>query len=125
VNPLLMTGVTIVLFAFASYCTAIVTQIRRRLPTPLMRAFLTIGVLLDATSTSFMIAGSRRIPLTFHGVLGYSAFLLMLIDLVLVWRFFRRHGMFALPRSLHRYSLAAFSWWTLAFVAGPIVALRL
>jgi len=26
---------------------------------------------------------------------------------------------------LHRYSLAAFSWWILAFIAGPIVALRM
>jgi hypothetical protein len=125
VNPLLTTGVIIVLFAFSSYITSIITQVRRRAPTLVMRAFLTAGVLLDATSTSFMIAGSRKIPLTFHGVLGYSAFLLMLIDLVLVWRFFRRQGAVALPRRLHRYSLAAFSWWTLAFIAGPIIAFRL
>jgi hypothetical protein len=124
-NPLLTTGVIIVIFAFSSYLTAIVTLLRRRAPTPWMRAFLTAGVLLDATSTSFMIAGSRRIPLTFHGILGYSAFLLMLIDLVLVWRFFRRNGPKVLSRPLHRYSLAAFSWWTLAFIAGPIVAFRL
>ena len=32
----------------------------------------------------------------------------MLIDLVLVWRFFRAHGTAALPRRLHRYSLAAY-----------------
>jgi hypothetical protein len=124
-NPLLTTGVIIVVFAFSSYLTAIITLLRRRAPTPLMRTFLTAGVLLDATSTSFMIAGSRRIPLTFHGILGYSAFLLMLIDLILVWRFFRRNGPVVLPRPLHRYSLAAFSWWILAFIAGPIVAFRL
>jgi hypothetical protein len=125
VNPLLTTGVIIVVLALCSYGTAIFTQLRRRVPTLRMRLFLTTGVLLDATSTSFMIAGSRRIPLTFHGILGYTAFVAMLIDLVLVWRFFRRHGTAELPRSLHRYSLAAFSWWTLAFIAGPIVALRM
>ena len=124
-NPILTTGVIIVVFAFASYSTAIVTQLRRRAPTPLMRTFLTAGVILDATSTSFMIAGSRRIPLTFHGILGYTAFLVMLIDLVLVWRCWRRQGVAALPHSLHRYSIAAFTWWTLAFIAGPIVAFRL
>ena len=124
-NPLLTTGVIIVIVAFSSYGTAIFTQLRRRAPTPRMRFFLTAGVLLDAASTSFMIAGSRRIPLTFHGILGYSAFLAMLVDLVLVWSFFRRHGAAELPRALHRYSLAAFSWWTLAFIAGPIVAFRL
>ena len=124
-NPLLITGMTIVVFTFASYTTAIVTQLRRRIPTARMRAFLTTGVALDAASTSFMIAGSRRIPLTFHGVLGYSAFLLMVIDLVLVWRTFRSRGLVPLPRRLHRYSLAAYSWWTLAFIAGPIVAFRM
>ena len=124
-NPLLITGMTIVVFAFASYTTAIVTQLRRRIPAARMRAFLTTGVALDAASTSFMIAGSRRIPLTFHGVLGYSAFLLMVIDLVLVWGTFRSRGLVPLPRRLHRYSLAAYSWWTLAFIAGPIVAFRM
>lgn len=124
-NSLLITGVTIVFFAFASYTTAIVTQIRRRVATARMRAFLTTGVALDAASTTFMIAGSRRIPLTYHGVLGYSAFLLMLIDLVLVWRFFRAQGTAPLPRRLHRYSIAAYCWWTIAFIAGPIVAFRL
>ncbi len=124
-NPLLVTGVTVVLFAFASYSTAIVTLARRHMPTPLMRGFLTAGVALDAVSTSFMIAGFRRIPLTFHGVLGYTAFLAMLVDLILVWRFFRAHGAVLLPARLHRYSFIAYGGWTLAFIAGPIVAFRL
>ena len=124
-NSLLLTGMVIVVFALASYSTAIITEIKQRAPTARMRGFLTAGVVLDATSTSFMIAGSRHIPLTFHGALGYSAFLLMLTDLVLMWRFYRRGGAAALPRRLHRYSLAAYSWWVLAFIAGPIVLFRL
>jgi hypothetical protein len=64
-NSILVTGVVIFVFAFASYSTAIVTQLRRRSPTPLVRAFL------------------------------------------------------------HRYTIAAFAWWTLAFIAGPIVAFRM
>ena len=70
-----------------------------------------------------MIAGSRRIPLTFHGILGYSAFLLMATDLVLIWRRYQLHGDESLPARLHHYSLAAYSWWVLAFVAGMILAL--
>lgn len=124
-NSLLMTGVVIVAFALGSYTTAIVTQARRHRPTALMRGFLTAGVALDATATGLMIAGSRRIPLTFHGILGYSAFILMATDLVLVWRRFRRYGDAPLPGRLHHYSLAAYSWWVLAFIAGMIVALML
>lgn len=121
-NPLLVTGVCIVLFAFGSYTTAIVTQVRRRRTPAIMRGFLTAGVSLDATATAFMIAGSRRIPLTFHGILGYSAFLLMATDLFLMWRHYRSQRNGPLPARLSRYSLAAYSWWVVAFMAGIIVA---
>jgi hypothetical protein len=124
-NMLLMIGVGVVLFAFGSYTTALVTQILQRRPTALMRAFLTAGVALDATATAFMIAGSRRIPLTFHGILGYSAFLLMATDLVLIWRHYRMRKNELLSARLHSYSLAAYSWWVLAFIAGIIVSVRI
>lgn len=122
-NPLLVTGMVIVVFALASYTTAIVTQMRQRRPTAVMRGFLTCGVALDATATAFMIAGSRRIPLTFRGILGYSAFLLMATDLFRVWRSYRLRGVDPLPAGLYRYSLAAYIWWVAAFVAGIVVAI--
>jgi hypothetical protein len=124
-NSLLIAGMSIVVFALGSYTTAIITQIRQRRPTAMMRGFLTAGVTLDATATAFMIAGSRRIPLTFHGILGYSAFLLMATDLLLMWRRYRSQSTDPLPATLHRYSIAAYSWWVLAFVAGIFVATRM
>ena len=124
-NPLLLTGMTIVVFTLASYTMAIITQARRHRPTVMMHAFLTAGVGLDATATAFMIAGSRRIPLTFHGSLGCSALLLMATDLVLMWRHYRAHGAEILPAKLHHYSLAAYTWLVVAFVAGIVVALRI
>ena len=124
-NSLLLTAIIIVFFACASYTAAIVLQIRRRTMASLMRVFLTAGVVLDVTSTTFMIAGSRRIPFTFHGVLGYSALLLMATDLVLMWRFHARTGGQRIPDGLHRYSLIAYSWWVAAFIAGAVIASRL
>lgn len=124
-NVLLVTAVIIVFFAFASYTTAVVLQIRRRTMASLMSVFLTAGVVLDVTSTSFMIAGSRRIPFTFHGVLGYSALLLMATDLVLMWRFYARNRGTRITDGLHRYSLIAYSWWVVAFAAGMVIAARL
>jgi hypothetical protein len=124
-NPLLVTGMVIVMFALGSYTTAIITQIRSRRPTAMVRSFLTAGVALDGTATAFMIAGSRKIPLTFHGLLGYSAFLLMATDLLLMWRRYRRHATEPLPAKLQRYSVASYCWWVLAFFAGIIVALRI
>ena len=124
-NPFLITGMIIVVVALGSYTTAVVTALKWRRPTAVMRGFLTAGVGLDATATAFMIAGSRRIPLTFHGLLGYSAFLLMATDLFLTWRHYRRHKTEPFPARLYRYSLAAYSWWVLAFVAGIIVVLMI
>jgi hypothetical protein len=123
-NPLLLTGIVIVLFACACYSIAIVTQLRRRWVSVVVRVFLTTGVILDATSTGFMIAGSRRIPITFHGFLGYSALLLMATDLTLTWTYFRRHSQKPLSKPLLRYSLAAYLWWMIAFIAGGVVASR-
>ena len=113
------------LFVFGSYTTAVMIQIRKRRPTAMMRAFLTASMTLDATATAFMIAGSRRVPLTFHGILGYSAFLVMATDLVLMWRRYHLQSTEPLPMKLHHYSLAAYSWWVLAFVAGIVVATHL
>jgi hypothetical protein len=122
-NPLLVTGTCLVVLALGSYSTATIAQIRRCVVTDMVRRFLTIGVVLDATATAFMIAGSRRMPLTFHGILGYSAFLLMATDLVLIRRYRRIYGISArIPGVLHRYSLIAYFWWVAAFFAGAIVA---
>jgi hypothetical protein len=121
-NPLLMTGVSIVLCAFAAYSASIIALLKTHRPGALMRGFLTAGVALDATATAFMIAGSRRLHLTFHGVWGYSALLLMAVDLTLVWIRVRSRPAEPLPARLNLYSIIAYSWWVLAFAAGIIVA---
>lgn len=124
-NSLLLTAIIIVFFACVSYTIAIITQLRQHSITAPLRVFLTAGVCLDVTSTSFMIAGSRRIPFTFHGMLGYSALFLMAADLVLMWRFYAITRGARIPKWLHRYSLIAYSWWIIAFIAGAFIASRL
>jgi hypothetical protein len=116
-----MTGVCIVFFALGSYTIATISEMRSHRSTLIVRLTLTLGVGFDITATSFMIAGSRKIPLTFHGILGYSALLMMAIDMVLVWRRFRSHPAEPLPVGLRRYSIIAYSWWVLAFLAGIVV----
>lgn len=87
-------------------------------------AFLTIGVTLDITATTFMIIGSESGPFTLHGVLGYSSLTAMLIDTVLIWRFWLNGGVKTkVPRWLHLYSRAAYSWWVIAFVTGSLLVI--
>jgi len=124
-NPILMTGVSIVFMALSAYTVAFVAQLRSHSPRRLLRISLTVGVGLDLTATSFMIAGSRNFHLTFHGLWGYSALALMALDMVLVWRRYRASPADAIPLGLRRYSVFAYAWWVLAFFAGIFVALRL
>jgi hypothetical protein len=122
-TPSLMIGITIVFFALASYTIAIISEIKNHRPNFQLRIFLTVGIILDISATTFMILGSRNFPFTFHGILGYSALLMMAIDTILMWRRFHSHPEERLPPPLHRYSLVAYSWWVCAFLAGIIITL--
>ena len=125
-NPLARTGAVIVVFALASYTVAVLTEQRRRLVTPIVLLFLTLGVLLDVTATAFMIAGSSKGPFTLHGLLGYSSLAGMIVDAGLIWRFRLNNPPLAqVPRGLHLYTRAVYVWWIAAFVTGGLlVAMR-
>jgi hypothetical protein len=85
---------------------------------------LTIGLTLDVTATLFMITGSRNIPFTPHGFLGYSALVAMLVDTILTWRYWRSEKKDQpVTRSLHLYTRFAYSWWVLAYIAGGLIAM--
>ena len=125
-NPLAKTGAIIVVFALASYTVAVLAEQRRRLVTPLVLLFLTLGVLLDVTATAFMILGSSKGPFTLHGLLGYSSLAGMIIDAALIWRFRLNHPQQApVPGGLHLFTRVAYLWWIAAFVTGGLlVAMR-
>jgi len=114
-----MTGAGIVIFALLSYSLSILTEQRKKLVTPFVLRFLTIGILLDITATTFMIIGSSNSAFTLHGVLGYSSLAGMLIDTILIWRFHlaSKPGTIV-PRRLHLYSRLAYLWWIIAFITG-------
>jgi hypothetical protein len=121
-NQLLIIGTIIVTCALASYSVAVITEQRKNILSGFVLLFLTAGITLDITATCFMIAGSRRIPITFHGILGYSALTAMLIDTILVWKS-RLKGAMSLSRRLHLYTRFAYLWWVIAYFAGGFVAM--
>jgi hypothetical protein len=123
-NPTLMTGMVIVTGALLFYSMAVLTEQRKKVLTSFILTTLTIGIILDVTATAFMIVGSRKIPFTVHGFLGYSALSAMLVDTVLTWRFWRsekKHQ--TVPRRLHLYTRFAYLWWVTAYLAGGIIAM--
>ena len=125
-NAYVQTGTIIVIFALASYSIAIFTEQRKKRILSAVLIFITLGVVLDITATAFMIIGSSKGPLTFHGILGYSSLTAMTLDAILIWRRKFAAGIGSeVPRGLHLYSRYAYTWWVLAFITGGLlVALR-
>ena len=121
-NPILVTGTIIVTFALIFYSISVFSEQRRKTLTFFALTTRTIGVALDITATAFMIAGSRKIPFTFHGLLGYSALAGMLVDTVLVWRYSRRQRQQLVSPGLKLFTRLAYLWWVLAYIAGGLIA---
>jgi hypothetical protein len=136
-NPTLFRAVGVVTFALLFYSIAVITEQRQSAISKKVLAFLTAGIICDITSTGLMIAGSRNIPITVHGFIGYSALLVMLVDTVLIWRCWAKNrvkvtdmGMAIstsadIPGGLHIYTRFAYSWWVIAYIAGAIISIIL
>jgi uncharacterized repeat protein (TIGR03987 family) len=122
-NSTLIKAVVVVTIALIFYSIAVVTEQRKGRISKNVLIFLTLGVLFDIASTTLMIVGSRKIPLTVHGVIGYSALTVMLIDTVLIWLYWRKSGSQPVSRRLNLYTRLAYGWWVIAYIAGAIIAM--
>ncbi|RPH31445.1 MAG: hypothetical protein EHM93_13590 [Bacteroidales bacterium] len=119
-----MIGALIVTLALISYSIAVFGERKKRHITKSILSFLTIGIILDITATICMIIGSTNSPFTIHGLLGYSALTLMLIDTIVIWKFYKSHGFkFEVPMGLHKYTLIAYSWWVIAYITGSLLVM--
>lgn len=118
-NSILM-GTIAVTAALLAYSIAVITEQIKKEINKIVLIFLTSGIILDITATSFMIYGSSISGFTLHGFLGYSALLGMLIDTFLIWKNYLKFGP-NISKSIHRYSLIAYIWWVIAFITGGLL----
>ena len=121
-NPGLMRAVAVVSVALIFYSIGAITEQRKAAISKLVLFFLTVGVLLDITSTTLMIINSTNIAITFHGIIGDTALLVMLIDAVLIWRHWLKNGGNRVPLRLHLYTRIAYGWWVIAYIAGAVIS---
>ena len=121
-NLFLRLGTSIVVLALISYSVAIITEQRKKIISKNVLLFLTLGVCLDITATTFMILGSAKGGFTFHGIIGYSSLLAMFIDAILLWRVKMQTGINSnVPKKIHMYSRYAYAWWVIAFITGGLL----
>jgi hypothetical protein len=121
-SPVLIAGVTIVNLALIAYSVAIITEQRKKTVNAFVLTFITSGVILDITATICMILGSVNSFATIHGLIGYSALTVMLIDAVLLWKLWLINKKPALvSKKIHFYSRYAYAWWVIAYITGALI----
>ena len=121
-EPISIVGAFLVTMALLAYGVGSITLHRFKMVGKIVLSSLTLGILLDITAFVCMIIGSQNTPFTLHGFLGYSAFLVMLIDLILLWRAVVKSGVnTTISKSLHLYARLAYSWWVVAYLTGSLL----
>jgi hypothetical protein len=122
-NPILITGISVVNLALISYAIAIFIQSRKKSITSHVLTFLTIGIILDVSSTICMIIGSGKV-ISFHGLIGYLSLAGMFTDTILSYRNVKINGLNSvLSKKFIRWSQIAFSYWALAYITGAILVM--
>jgi len=119
-----MIGAFVVTLALISYGVGSIFLQRYKIVRKKALWFLTIGIILDISATVCMILGSTNSPFTVHGFLGYSALLVMAVDIFLIWRHYKRNGVnVKLRKSLLAYAKLAYGWWVIAYITGSLLVI--
>lgn len=119
-----MVGAFLVTLALISYGVGSFSLQRFKIIRKRALWFLSVGIVLDISATLCMILGSTNSPFTVHGFLGYSALLVMAIDIILVWRVYSKNGIEAkIEKPLLIYAKLAYGWWVIAYITGSLLVI--
>lgn len=125
-KTILLVGSIVVTLALISYSIGIISEQRNRRITKFVLTFLSLGLFLDITATVCMIIGSSNSPFTFHGFIGYTGLLAMIIENIVAYRFYNKNGKDTeVTKGVHLYSLFAYLLWVGVYITGSLlVALK-
>ena len=86
--------------------------------------FLTLGVLFDITAMVCMVLGARGTPFTFHGLVGYIAFAVMLVEALWAWGIYYKKGLDAqVSEKFLMYTRLAYIIWVCGYITGSLIVL--
>jgi hypothetical protein len=123
-NFLAVVGAFIITLSLLSYGIGIIAVVRFKIVTPGILVFLTLGVILDFIAVIMMIINSEKSMFSLHGLLGYSAMLTMIINVILVWRCYLKNGFDSvISNSVIVYSKIAYAWWLITYITGSILVI--
>ncbi len=121
-NIFLLIGTSVVNIALIFYTIAIIREQKNKLVNNATLIFFNIGVISDITATICMITGSTHTALSSHGIIGYSALLIMITECVLLWKHWLTKGQKTeVTLKLHLFSRYAYIWWVIAYFTGIVI----
>ncbi|MGD9020573.1 MAG: hypothetical protein PVF46_02160 [Lysobacterales bacterium] len=119
----IIAGVVFIHVAFVLYTIFIIKEQKHRRATRGVARFILAAVIFDVTATVCMMIGAEETYFTLHGILGYTALTVMIIDAVFIWRHKLKYGA-EVPFSdtLNRNTKLGYILWLVAFGTGMIMA---
>jgi len=121
----LTAGIIIVNFALVAYSLSFINLVRKKSIGFTYLLFLTIGVLFDITSTVCMMIGSGKGIITIHGIIGYSALIAMITDMLISYRFSFKFGKnTSISSRIYIFSYLVYFYWVIAYLTGAIIVMK-
>lgn len=119
----IIVGVIFIHIALVLYTVFIWKENKYKRATNGVVGFITAAVTFDVAATICMMIGTVEKYFTLHGILGYTALVVMIADAVFIWRHRNRHGT-EVPFSdnLNRNSKLGYVLWLIAFGTGEMLA---
>ena len=121
-NPVILFGVVAINLALIGYTVGIIAAHRRRRTTALVLGAFAAAVVLDVVATGCMVAGSSKSWFTAHGLVGYTALMVMIVAAGRLWALSRSGPDAEIPAGLHAFLRGAYVLWLIAYAVGVALA---
>jgi uncharacterized protein YxeA len=122
-SHIIIAGVILIHIAFICYTVFIYKEHKYKRATQGLLVFITAAVIFDVSATVCMMIGVAKEYFTLHGVLGYTALLVMVTDAVFIWKHYHKFGSeVPFSKTLNRNSKLGYVLWIIAFLTGEMLA---
>jgi len=120
---IIISGVILIHIALVFYTIFIFKANKYKRATKGLLGFITAAVITDISATACMMLGTVEKYFTLHGILGYTALLVMVTDAIFIWKHQSRFGSeVPFSKTLIRNSKLGYVLWLCAFFTGEFVA---
>jgi hypothetical protein len=119
----IIAGVILIHIAFILYSVFIYKEHKYKRATKGLLAFITAAVIFDVSATVCMMVGTAEKYFSLHGILGYTALLVMVADAIFIWKHYNKFGSeVPFTKALNRNSKLGYVLWLIAFFTGEMLA---